>query len=71
MEKEKEEKEKIFFYQNCSYRNRNGTNKMIVNGDQCIFGGTIELYHIEIKKTFIPREKIFTTSISNKALIAI
>ena len=71
MEKEKEEKEKIFFCQNCTNRNRNGTNKIIVNGDQCIFGGTNGLYYTEIKKKFIPREKIFTRSIPNKALIAI
>ena len=47
---------KTFFYQNCSYRNRNRTNKMIVKGEQCIFGGTDELYYIEIKKK-LSREK--------------
>ena len=38
---------------------------MIEEGDYCIFGSTNGLYYKEIKKKFIPREKIITRRIPN------
>lgn len=55
MAKEKEEKytekrKKIEtkFYHNCSYRKKNGTNKLMEPGKGCIFGGTNSLHYREV-----------------------
>ena len=61
---EKGGKLSLKIYRNCNYRNRSRTNKLIEPGNQCIFGGTDQLYYKKIGKEFISREKIITQSIS-------
>ena len=39
-------------YHNFDYRNRNGTYKLIAEDQQCIFGGTNQLYYKEIIKIY-------------------
>ena len=39
---------------------KHGTNKLIEPGQTCIFGETKWLYYKEIKKKFIPRDRIIT-----------